>query len=116
MPDPQTQPDKTIVRQTNGITGVLGTAGVGSSQATTVITMPAWQMVAVRVARMYVQTVLGVLTADGIGMIHLAGPGDLWGHLSNALFIGLAPSTIALLQNVLEFLTKVDVKYPQFRA
>lgn len=108
---------KTLVRSSEGTgPGIVGTAGVGGAQPTTVIAVPIWQIVGVRVLRLYVQTVLGVLTADGFGVIELAGPNDLGAHILKAAFIGLAPAFIALLQETVEFLAKFDVTHPQLRG
>lgn len=108
---------KTIVRAVEGTgSGTIGTAGVGTTGATTVIAVPVWQIVATRVGRLYVQTLLGILTADGFGVIQLAGPGDMLGHLQKAAFVALAPAILALLQETVEFLTKLDMTHPQLRG
>ena len=108
---------KTIVRSVDGQTGSIGTAGIGtSSSPTNVIAVAIWQIIAVRVGRLYVQTLLGILTADGFGVIQLAGPGDLMGHLQKAAFVALAPAILALLQETVEFLAKFDMTHPQFRG
>lgn len=115
MPDdPQTT--KVVVRQTDDMTGTIGTAGVGTSQPTQVIAMPGWKIALVRVGRVYVQTTLGVLTADGIGVIELSSTHDLYHHLTKALIVGLAPALIAALQETLEVLSSFDVRYPQLRG
>lgn len=106
---------KTLVRGADGDT--LGTAAIGTTDATTVIQMPIWQMVAVRVVRNYLQVVLGLLAADGVGAVELAHAGnDFWIHLLAAAKIALAPAVIALLHNSVEFLTKLDVNNPEWRA
>jgi hypothetical protein len=113
MPD---DTSKVVVRQTNGKSGPIGTAAAGTDAATQVIAVPGWKIGLVRVARVYFQTVLGVLTADGIGVIQLSSTHDLWDHLLKAAIVGLAPSAIASLQEVLEVLSSFDVRYPQLRG
>jgi hypothetical protein len=100
------EPMKTIARQTENAAGI----------ATEVIAWPFWKMIAVRVARVYLQTFLGLLGADGMGAIELGPAGDAWSHLLSAALVALAPAAVSLLQNSLEFLTKIDVNAPGLRA
>lgn len=99
---------KTVVR--------AGVDGTGDGGLTTVVTMPIWQMVLVRVTRNYLQVVLGLLTADGLGVVEMAQSGDFWVHLYVAGKVALAPAAVALIQNAIEFLTKLDVNRPGLRA
>lgn len=107
---------KVVVRQTNGIAGPIGVAAAGTDAATTVIALPWWQISLVRVLRTYVHVVLGVLMADGIGVIQLTDTKDVWAHFSKALIVGLAPTGIAFLQEIAEVLSRFDVRYPQLRG
>src|SRR5262245_47107891 len=81
-----------------------------------VVPMPIVAMIAVRVLRVYLQTFLGLLGADGIGVIEVAPPHEAWTHLYRIGLISLAPSAVSLAQNALEFLTRLDVRSPAFRA
>lgn len=111
------EPQKTVVRaNAQDAAGTLGVAGVDSSTPTTVIQMPIWQMVLVRVSRNYLQVVLGLLMADGLGAIEMAKDGSFWTVLFVSAKIALAPAAVALLQNVIEFLTRIDVNRPGLRA
>lgn len=99
----------TLVRKHSDETpSVIGIAGTGTGNAVTVKSMPAWQMIAIRVARMYLQTVVGFLGAEGVGV-------DL-GGLAGVFLLALAPTIVSLLHNTLEILTKLDVTHPQLRA
>jgi hypothetical protein len=108
--------EATVVRRSNDAEKTIGIAGVWTNNPITVRTMPIVAMIGVRVLRVYIQTFLGLLGADGIGAIELARPGDAWGHLISLGLVSLAPATVSLLHNALEFLTSLDVKRPELRA
>lgn len=70
----------------------------------------------VRCARVYVQGLLGFMTAGGLG-IELG----LEVHETGALFVtaaklACAPVVFTFLQNLLELLSRLDEQLPRFRA
>jgi hypothetical protein len=71
-----------------------------------------------RVARVYLQSLAGMLTVVMSGMAPdaLVTPVDFVGKLSLAGGLALAPATVTLLQNAVELLTRLDESYPQLRA
>lgn len=74
------------------------------------------RIVATRVARVYVQSVLGILTA---GMSGLSGgilPSDFLTLLVTAAQMSVAIATITALQNIAELLAEVDKTRPEWRA
>lgn len=91
-------------------------AGFGSSHAVTVYTMSTLRILIIRVLRVYIQSFLGLLAVDGLGIAELAPAGEAWKQMLTVAGIALAPSVIALLQNLLEFLTKLDVRNPALHA
>lgn len=102
-------PHTTLIRKRSDRTPrVIGVAGYGTRDAVVVKAMPAWQMIAIRVARMYLQTLIGFLGAEGVGA-------DL-GGLGRLALLALAPTIVSLLHNTLEILTKLDVTHPHLRA
>lgn len=105
----------TIVRKTNG-EEYIGTAGIDSLIPVSVTAMPIWQLLLIRVVRMYIQTILGLLSLSGLGMIMMEGVLKDWSLIAGAMLAALAPTFVSFLQNLLEFLTKIDVKNPQWRA
>lgn len=107
----------TLVRKTDGVKEV-GTAGIDSAAPVDVRTMSIWKMVAVRVVRTYLSTFLGLLTVDssGVATITIGGADSGWGALSSAALVALAPSFVSLLHNTVDFLTKLDVTNPEWRA
>jgi hypothetical protein len=108
---------KTVVRNgSDGESGVIGVAGVGAANATSVVQMPIWQLIAIRVLRVYLQSVLGLLGGDSAGVIELAHGAGFWPHLEEAAFAALAIAVVSLIQNTYEFLTKLDVSNPGLRA
>lgn len=106
----------TVVRATTEAPGVVGTAGVDTTKPVTVVTMPWWKMLLVRVTRVYLQGFLGLLGADGAGMIELAKSGTAWDHIFAVAYVATAPAFISLLWNASEFLTNLDVNKPGLRA
>ena len=84
-----------------------------------VIAMPGWQIVLIRALRVYLQGVLGFLTANTSGLTEAVTGipiGDFGNHLLIALSLAIAPATLSLLQNALELLAKLDQTRPTFRA
>jgi hypothetical protein len=86
----------------------------------TIVTMRPWQIILVRAARCYVQTLVGLLTAVGTGLakdigVTLSAP-DFAQTLLTCAGIALAPAIISLLQNSLELLAKLDATAPAMRA
>lgn len=105
----------TVVRATEGV-GLVGTAGVNTTQSVTVVAMPWWQMLMIRVLRVYLMTLAGLLPADGLGMIELSKAGSAWQHIGMAAYVATAPAFASLLWNAIEFLTNLDVSRPGWRA
>lgn len=110
------QQQSTVVRKINGAPERLGIAGVGTTHEVVVYTMSTIRILAIRVLRVWLQSFLGLLAIDGLGIADLAPPGQAFKQMMTVAGIALAPSAIALLQNLLEFLTKLDVKNPGIHA
>lgn len=108
---------RTVVRATpESPHKFVGVAGMDTAQPVIVTTMPIWKMVGVRVLRVYLQSFLGLLLADGTGMVELAPAGEAWQHMQAIALLATAPSFVSLCQNALEFLTNLDVNRPSLRA
>lgn len=123
MPDPETESlkpepmQKTVVRQSSGTgDGTIGVAGAYGPTPTAVESMPVWRMLLVRVARAYVESVLGLLTLDGFGAIEFASAAGFFPHLYVAAQLALGPAAYSLILNGYEYLKKLDVTAPQWRA
>lgn len=84
--------------------------------AVEIITMTRLQVVVVRAARVYLQTVLGILTAGGVGAVPGVLPQELHALIVVALKLGAAPVVFTVLQNAIELLAEVDSRYPKLRA
>lgn len=80
-----------------------------------VITLPAWRMVAIRVARVYLQSLLGFLTTAAVGVDRLQADDLLATIWLNAGF-AIAPAFMSLLMNAIEILNKWDITNPEMRA
>lgn len=105
-----------VVRKINGAPETVGVAGSGTPHAVVVYTMSTARILAVRILRVWLQSFLGLLTVDGLGLVDLAPPGEAFAQMWTVAGIALAPAAVALLQNLLEFLTKLDVKTPGIHA
>ena len=109
---------KTLVRKTEATeaAAVVGVAGIDGPEPTVVVTMSVWKMLAVRVARAYVESVLGLLTLDGFGAIEFAASAGFFPHLYVAGKLALGPAAYSLILNGYEYLKRLDVTAPQWRA
>lgn len=108
----------TVVRAAQGTdAGRVGIAGIGTDAATTVISLPWWQLLAVRVGRAYLGFVFGLLGLDMTGQITLTSVDGLtWIVIGAALYKALIPTVLVLGWNVFEYLKKFDVTAPQWRG
>lgn len=83
-----------------------------------VVVVPAVRVVLVRVVRTYLQTLIGLLTALGLGVLPV-GPVDqlaVWQQVLVTAGLALFPAFMSLLQNVWELLGKWDVTKPELRG
>jgi hypothetical protein len=86
----------------------------------TVVSMPPWKITLVRAVRVYLQTLLALLTVAGSGAasaigVTLTAP-DFWHVLLACASIAVAPAAISLIQNSIELLAKLDATNPSLRA
>ena len=100
------EPVKTIMRP----------AAVESGVSLEVEPMGVAALVGVRCTRVYVQTLLGLLSAGGLGAMPGWMPGDLWVNVQQAALLSLAPVVFTFLQNTLELLARLDERNPRWRA
>lgn len=108
---------KTLVRKTETTeTAVVGIAGIDGPAPTVVVTISVWKMLTVRVARAYVESVLGLLALDGFGAIEFAASSGFFPHLYVAAQLALGPAAYSLILNGYEYLKRLDVTAPQWRA
>jgi hypothetical protein len=86
------------------------------------VVVSAVRVVFIRVARTYIQALIGLLTAFGlsaVGLLPTAEPIDqlaLWQKVLTAAGLALFPAFWSFLQNTGELLAKVDVKGPEWRG
>jgi hypothetical protein len=78
--------------------------------------MSAAAMVLVRCARVYVQSLLGLLSAGGLGAMPGWLPGELWSNIQQAALLSCAPVVFTFLQNSMELLARLDERGPRWRA
>jgi hypothetical protein len=78
--------------------------------------MSAVAMVLVRCARVYIQSLLGLLSAGGLGAMPGWLPGELWINVQQAALLSCAPVVFTFLQNTVELLARLDERGPRWRA
>lgn len=76
-------------------------------------TLPWWAMIAIRVARTYIQGLIGFLVA---GLVGDPTARDFSLVFLHAASLALAPAVMSLLMNAVEVLSKLDQTQPQLRA
>jgi hypothetical protein len=104
----------TVVTERTGMVTDHQAAGVS------VVLMAPWQIILVRALRVYLQTLVGLLTALGTGAAATVGVslsvGDFWHLLLASASIAVAPSVMSVLLNTIELLAKIDATNPQLRG
>ena len=74
------------------------------------------RVIAIRTSRVYLQSVLGFVTAGMTGVDGGILPADFASLFVLALQMSAATAGVTALQNFLELLGKLDQKYPELRA
>ena len=88
----------------------------GSTAPNLVIkTLRPLSVVGIRTARVYLQALVGLLVAGGIGATSVPG-GHFGAAFVQAATLAIAPAAITALQNTIELLAKVDEKAPELRG
>ncbi len=99
---------QTVMQLPGMPTGEVGLAGVGKTGATIrTVAVPVWKYIGVELLWIYLQTFLGLLTIDGMGLADLAPPGDAFSHLWNIGGIALAPTALGLMKELYDYLSKI---------
>lgn len=73
-------------------------------------------LVLVRCCRVYLQTILGLLSAGGLGLMPGWTPGELLHNVEQAAMLSCAPVVFTFLQNTLELLARLDERGPRWRG
>lgn len=111
------EPVKTIVTERADAID-HNTTGVTPGDTPNVAVQPMhwYQIVAVRAARVYLQSMFGLMTAGGIGLDAGLLPNDLASLLGRCAQLALAPAVFSVLQNTLELIIRLDESNPKLRA
>ena len=115
------QPDKVMMTAdaTTPASGTILPTAVGKADVE-VIAVTWWAQVLIRVARTYLQSLVGFVlavesgAAAGVGLSMPAN--DFVERLIVAASMAAAPAAMALLQNAIEILSRLDRSAPQMRA
>jgi hypothetical protein len=90
------------------------------SARTILVALSPLRIVLTRAARVYVQSLVGFLTAVMTGAAGAAGvqvpAGDFWTLLLSCASLAVAPAAMSLLMNIAELLGKWDETRPELRA
>lgn len=81
-----------------------------------VVAMPWWQILFIRAARVYLQTLTGLIGAAVTGADQGMLPDAFGALVWSTAGMALAPAAMSLLMNATELLTKLDVTRPTLRA
>ncbi len=74
------------------------------------------RIVVVRALRVFLQTLVGLLTAGATGLAPNALPAGNFGHLlMTCASLAVAPAAICVIQNTIELLARLDESAPQLR-
>ena len=88
--------------------GFLGFSGADKPGPTVrTVAVPVVQYIAVEIGWSFLHSFLGLLAIDGLGLADLAPPGDAFAHLYRIAGLSLAPTTLALTQQLYSYLNKV---------
>jgi hypothetical protein len=78
--------------------------------------LPWYAMIGVRVARLYLMTLLGLLGAGQTGVIDPVNALAFAVQLKGAALAAIGPAVVCLLWNATEILAQLDVRKPELRA
>ena len=98
----------------NEVRTVVRPGALGGDLVAEPMSVPA--LLLVRCSRVYLQTILGLLSAGGLGMMPGWAPGELLVNLQNSALLSLAPVVYTFLQNAIELLARIDESAPRWRA
>jgi hypothetical protein len=115
---PHALPDPVPLLAKDGVDGEIVQTPAGQPDFRVTVMSPLVQIV-VRGFRTYLQALLGLLAVALVGpsqMLPSVAPRDFLAALQLAAGLALAPAAISVLQNLVEFLAKVDELFPKARA
>ena len=114
---PDLSPTSTVMTQRDAGMSRSNTAATdGDLPNVRVITLPWWQIMLVRAARVYLQTLTGLIGAAVTGADQGMLPDAFGALVWSTAGMALAPAAMSLLMNATELLAKLDVTRPSLRA
>jgi hypothetical protein len=90
-----------------GEVGLAGQDKPGSSIR--VVTIPWMQYVGIEVGWVFLNSFLGILGMDGMGLVELAPAPDAFGHLVDVAQMALAPALLMLVKELYDYLGKLRI-------
>lgn len=111
MADPIT----TVVVQRDNLVDTALTTHASMPDILVKVMSPFWVIV-IRATRVYLQTLVGLLTAGATGMASTVLPATDFAHLLRiCASLSVASAVMCALQNFVELLARLDEKAPQYR-
>ena len=109
---------KTIVteRKSEGVISSYASTSGADSPNMIVQALSPFRVILIRTARVYLQSVLGFVTAGMTGVASGVLPVEFAALFVLACKMAAATAAVTALQNFLELLGKLDQKYPELRA
>jgi len=106
---------KTVVTERNGMTTEK------QMNSVTVVGMPAWKIVAIRAARVYLMTFTGLAGTAGVGVTAAVGVTfssavTMLQALGVCAILSLGPALVSAAWNTLELSKQWDASHPEMRA
>lgn len=97
-----------IARLPGMANGELGFSGLDKPGPTIrTVAIPAWQYILIEMAWVYLNSFLGLLAVDGLGLAELTPPGTAFSHLYHVAGIALAPALLSLLKEAFDYLGRI---------
>lgn len=104
-----------VARPDDGVTSTYASTP-GSAPNLVVSAISPLRVIAIRTARVYVQSVLGFLSTGITGLDAGLMPHEFAARVKVAALLSLSIAGMTAGQNFLELLGKLDQKYPELRA
>ena len=97
-------------------TNLVTTDRPDTAQRATVRHLPWYVMILVRVVRVYLMTLLGLLGVGATGQLPATAAPDFAHVLLAAALTAIGPAVVSAIWNATELLAQLDIRQPQLRA
>lgn len=105
-----------VARADDGVVSNYAVTGGSDSPNYIVQALSPLRVIAIRTARVYLQSIMGFLTLHATGLDKGLMPNEFGALLTTAASLAVATAAVTAIQNFIELLAKLDQKYPELRA